>query len=70
MISVDQRSTRFQYGLDVYGTITADAFGDELNPGLAALEPQFPFLVDAAMSFAIGDVGGRSEMTAELARSR
>ncbi len=64
MISVDQRSTRFKHGLDVYDTMTADAFGNQLNPGLAALEPQFPFLVDATMSFAIGDVWGRSEMDA------
>ena len=62
MTSIDEGSRRFQHGLDVYDVMTADAFHNKLNPGLAELQPQFPFLVDAAMSFAIGDVWGRSEM--------
>ncbi|MDX3899313.1 MAG: carboxymuconolactone decarboxylase family protein [Sphingobium sp.] len=64
------RSDRFQHGLDVYDQMTAGAFGDRLNPGLASLDRDFPFLVDAAMSFAIGDVWGRDAIdgrTRELA---
>ena len=55
-----ERSDRFQHGLDVYDAMTANEFDNRLNPGLADLEKDFPFLVDAAMSFAIGDVWGRS----------
>jgi len=65
-----ERSKRFQRGLDVYDGMTVNRFENRLNPGLADLERDFPFLVDAAMSFAIGDVWGRSEIddkTRELA---
>ncbi|QOG07387.1 carboxymuconolactone decarboxylase family protein [Aureimonas sp. OT7] len=64
------RSDRFQHGLDVYDVMTAKEFGNELSPGLKALESDFPFLVDATMSYAIGDVWGRTQMharTRELA---
>jgi 4-carboxymuconolactone decarboxylase len=57
-----ERAERFQHGLDVYDTMTANQFGNKLNPGLEALQPVFPFLVDATMSYAIGDVWGRSEL--------
>ena len=57
-----ERSDRFQQGLDVYDAMTASKFHNRLNPALADLEQDFPFLVDAAMSFAIGDVWGRSEI--------
>lgn len=57
-----QRSERFQHGLDVYDRMTAGRFGNRLNPGLADLEQDFPFLVDVAMSFAIGDVWGRPQI--------
>lgn len=60
--AVTIRSTRFQRGLDVYDTMTANAYKNRLSPGLADLERGFPFLVDAAMSYAIGDVWGRSEI--------
>jgi 4-carboxymuconolactone decarboxylase len=62
MAKQDHRSERFQHGLDVYDGMTANAFHNQLNPGLADLERDFPFLVDAAMSYAIGDVWGRAEM--------
>jgi 4-carboxymuconolactone decarboxylase len=52
-------SGRFQRGLDVYDGMTANEFDNRLSPGLAGLERDFPFLVDAAMSYAIGDVWGR-----------
>lgn len=57
-----QRPARFQQGLDVYARMTADTFGDRLNPALADLERDFPFLVEAAMSYAIGDVWGRPQI--------
>ena len=55
-------SERFRHGLDVYTRMTANAYGGGLNPALAELEADFPFLVDAAMSFAIGDVWGRPQL--------
>ena len=45
-----ERSARFQHALDVYDGMTANKFGNRLSPGLADLERDFPFLVDAAMS--------------------
>ena len=54
--SSDARSERFRHGLQVYTQMTANAYGGGLNPALADLEHDFPFLVDAAMSFAIGEV--------------
>lgn len=59
---MSERSERFQHGLDVYDAMTANRYGNRLSPGLADLERDFPFLVDAAMSYAIGDVWGRSEI--------
>lgn len=56
------RPERLQHGLDVYDVMTANKFDNRLSPGLADLERDFPFLVDAAMSYAIGDVWGRSEI--------
>ena len=52
----DIRSERFRHGLRVYTRMTANAYGGGLNPALANLQQEFPFLVDAAMSFAIGEV--------------
>lgn len=57
-----KRSERFQHGLDVYDGMTANEFNNKLNPGLTALGRDFPFLVDAAMSYAIGDVWGRPQI--------
>ncbi|MBC7769375.1 MAG: carboxymuconolactone decarboxylase family protein [Phycisphaerales bacterium] len=59
---MNRRSQRFQHGLDVYDAMTADKFENRFSPGLAELERDFPFLVDAALSYAIGEVWGRSEI--------
>lgn len=68
MIDTDtiQRSGRFNRGLAVYDVMTANAFHGRLNPGLSAMEREFPFLVDATMAYAIGDVWGRPEMDVQL----
>ncbi len=58
----DTRSERFRHGLQVYTQMTANAYGGGLNPALADLEHDFPFLVDAAMSFAIGEVWDRPQL--------
>lgn len=60
-----ERSDRFNHGLAIYDTMTANAFDGRLNPGLSGLESDFPFLVDAAMAYAIGDVWGRPEIDAK-----
>lgn len=57
-----ERLDRFQHGLDVYDAMTANEYGNGLSPALADLQRDFPFLVDAAMSYAIGDVWGRAEI--------
>jgi alkylhydroperoxidase/carboxymuconolactone decarboxylase family protein YurZ len=59
---MNERSERFKQSLNVYDRMTANEFRNRLSPSLADLEQDFPFLVDAAMSYAIGDVWGRSEI--------
>ena len=61
-VSNDTRSERFRHGLQVYTQMTANAYGGGLNRALADLEQEFPFLVDAAMSFAIGEVWDRPQL--------
>ncbi len=60
--SSDTHGERFRHGLHVYTRMTANAYCGGLNPALADLEQEFPFLVDAAMSFAIGEVWDRPQL--------
>ena len=64
-VASEARSERFHHGLRVYTEMTANVYGGGLNPALADLEHDFPFLVDAAMSFAIGEVWDRPQLAAK-----